>query len=157
MKVQYDLFQNKSPFLSEVQLIYKSKILPSDRTTITCSTDSYNYLKSIYGEEIEHVEYFYVLLLNRANQILGWHQVSKGGVAGTVADPKVIMQAALLANASSVILAHNHPSGNYKPSAADIKLTKNLKEGAKMLDIVVMDHMIITTETYYSFADEGEI
>ena len=96
-------------------------------------------------------------LMNRANRALGIAQVSHGGISGTVADPKVIFQHALKANASSVILLHNHPSGNTQPSEADIHLTKKLVEGGKLLDIAVLDHLIVTIDGYYSFADEGLI
>ncbi|TPE43979.1 JAB domain-containing protein [Pontibacter mangrovi] len=145
----------KSELLAEVELAYKSKLKPSERTKITCSTDIYTYLTKIYGDNIAHVEYFYVILLNRANHVLGWNIISKGGVAGTVADPKIILQAALLANASSIILAHNHPSGNTKPSSADIQLTKKVKQAGEFMDMPILDHVILTEEGYYSFADEG--
>jgi len=83
--------------------------------------------------------------------------ISSGGVEGTVADPKVIFQVALKANASSIILAHNHPSGNIEPSEADIRLTRNLKQAGELLKISVLDHLILTSESYYSFADENMI
>jgi DNA repair protein RadC len=97
------------------------------------------------------------MLLNRANKILRIFTVSTGGVAGTVADPKVIFATALKGNASSIILAHNHPSGNLKPSEADRQLTNRLTQAGKLLDISVLDHLIITAEEYFSFADEGLI
>jgi len=147
----------KSEQLAEVQLAYKPTLKASERAKITCSTDIYHYIKAVYGDNIEHVEYFYALFLNRANHVLGWNLVSKGGVAGTVADPKVVFQGALLANASSVVLAHNHPSGNTKPSTADIQLTKKMKEVGQVLDMPVLDHIIVTDESYYSFADEGAL
>ena len=94
------------------------------------------------------------MLLNRANKILGIFTVSTGGVAGTVADPKVTFATALKGNASSIILAYNHPSGNLKPSEADRQLTNKLSQAGKLLDISVLDHLIITAEEYFSFADE---
>jgi len=96
-----------------------------------------------------------VLCLNRANRILGWAKVSQGGLTGTVADPKLIYQIALKSNASSIIIAFNHPSGNLNPSESDIQLTRKLKEAGLMLDLPVLDHLIISSEGYYSFADEG--
>ena len=101
------------------------------------------------------MEQFKVLLLNRANKVLGIFEVSSGGSTGTVADPKLIFAAAIKANACGIILAHNHPSGNLQPSQADIDLTKRMKEGGRLLEIQVLDHIIVTTEGYYSFADEG--
>jgi DNA repair protein RadC len=96
-----------------------------------------------------------VILLNRANKVLGICEVSTGGVAGTVADPKVIFAAALKALASSIILSHNHPSGNLAPSQADIELTHKLKAAGRFLELPILDHIIMTSEGYYSFADEG--
>jgi DNA repair protein RadC len=95
------------------------------------------------------------MLLNRANKVLGILEVSTGGVSGTVADPKVIFAAALKGNASGIIVAHNHPSGNLAASRADVDLTRKLKEAGKFLEIQVLDHVIVTTEKYFSFADEG--
>ena len=96
-----------------------------------------------------------MLLLNRANKVLGIFQASSGGVTGTVADPKLILVAALKSNASSLVISHNHPSGNLKPSRQDEELTMKIKEAAKFLDIRLLDHLIVTPEAYYSFADEG--
>jgi DNA repair protein RadC len=95
------------------------------------------------------------MLLNRANKILGTFQVSSGGITGTVVDPRIVFQSALKANATSIIIAHNHPSGQLTASQADIDLTKKLKEGGAVLDIPVLDHLIITESNYYSFADDG--
>lgn len=102
-----------------------------------------------------HYEEFWVLFLNRANRRLSVLNISEGGQAGTVADPKKIFKLALEQNAASMILCHNHPSGNLKPSEADIKLTRKLKDAGQMLDMPVLDHLIIGDEKYYSFADEG--
>ncbi|RYY22608.1 MAG: DNA repair protein, partial [Sphingobacteriaceae bacterium] len=96
-----------------------------------------------------------VMLLNRANRVLGVYLVSSGGVAGTICDPKLVFQAALKANASTLILAHNHPSGNLNPSEADIKLTRKLVEAGKLLELPVCDHLILSEEGYLSMADEG--
>ena len=93
--------------------------------------------------------------LDGANSVLGWSKTSQGGLAGTVAYPKVIFQLALKANACGIILAHNHPSGNIKPYDADIRLTRKLKDAGQLLDLPVLDHIILTSEAYYSFADEG--
>ncbi|MGB0525232.1 MAG: RadC family protein [Flammeovirgaceae bacterium] len=100
-------------------------------------------------------EEFWVLLLNRANQVIKKVKISAGGISGTVADPKLIFKQALDALASGIILVHNHPSGNLRPSQADIQLTRKLREGGKLLEISVLDHVIFTDHGYYSFADEG--
>ena len=144
--------------LSEVELSYKYKVKPSSLPKITSSVDAYDLLVSVWQvNKIEYVEEFKILLLNRSNRVLGWVKVSSGGVSGTVADPRIIFQTALLSNASGIILAHNHPSGNIFPSESDIQLTKKMKEAGKVLEIAVLDHLIITSESYYSFADEGKL
>jgi len=126
-----------------------------EKKKITCSKDVFEYFSSII--EGSNYELFYILLLNRANKIIRDIQISEGGIAGTVADPKKIFKLALDHNASSIILCHNHPSGNVKPSADDINLTKKIKGAGEMLDISVLDHIIIGDEKYYSFADENEM
>lgn len=104
---------------------------------------------------IEYVEKFYVLFIDRSNQIYAWKQMSEGGMSGTVADPRIIFQTALLCHSTSIIILHNHPSGNVQPSAADIQLTKKLSDGGKLLEINVIDHILITSEQFYSFVEEG--
>ena len=125
---------------------------------INCSKDAYNVLLGNWnGSQIELLEQFKVMLLNRANKVLGLFEVSTGGVSGTVADPKIIFTAALKGGASGIIVAHNHPSGNLTASQSDIDLTRKLKEAGKFLEIQLLDHVIVTTEGYFSFADEGLI
>jgi DNA repair protein RadC len=142
--------------IAEIQLSYKSIVKPSQRPKITSSLDAYEILLENWDEDrLEFVEQFKIILLNRTNRVLGIYEVPTGGVTGTVADPKLIFAAALKANASGILLSHNHPSGQLKPSEADIRLTKKLKEGGQFLEIVVLDHIIVTAEGYYSFADEG--
>ena len=104
---------------------------------------------------IEYVEKFFVLFVDRSNQIYAWKEMSSGGMSGTVADPRTIFQAALLCHATSVAFLHNHPSGNDKPSDADLVLTKKLCEAGKVLEISVLDHIIVTSEGFYSFAEDG--
>ena len=123
------------------------------KTKITCSTDIYNYIKPQLLD-LPHEE-FWIILLNRANVVMKKMPVSSGGVAGTVADPKIIFKHALESLASAIILVHNHPSGNLKPSTADISLTKKMKEAGALLDLPILDHIIFTEHQYYSFADEG--
>jgi DNA repair protein RadC len=142
--------------ISEVELVYRSKVRASLRPILTNSKDVYDLLVQSWDKDkIELQEQFKVLLLNKGNKALGIFEVSTGGVAGTVADPKLIFMAALKANACNVILAHNHPSGNLKPSRADEELTQKIKQGGKLLEINVLDHLIVSPEGYYSFADEG--
>ncbi|MBL7872026.1 MAG: JAB domain-containing protein [Cyclobacteriaceae bacterium] len=148
--------QNKLYQVAEIQLTYKSNVKPSLRPKINTSRDAYNILLENWDDsKIEFIEQFKVILLNRANKVLGIVEISTGGVSGTVADPKVILGAALKAAASGFIMAHNHPSGNLTPSQTDIDLTRKLKEGGRFLEIQLLDHVIVTTEGYYSFADEG--
>ncbi|MEJ6979595.1 DNA repair protein RadC [Pedobacter sp. P351] len=120
---------------------------------ISCSKDICN-LMSRYFSDLNHEE-FWIVLLNRANNVLSQHLISKGGQAGTIADPKIIFQAALENHAASIILCHNHPSGNLKPSQADLNLTRKLRDAGQFLDIGVLDHVIFTNSSYFSFADEG--
>jgi DNA repair protein RadC len=104
-----------------------------------------------------HYEEFWVILLNKANVVINKQRISTGGVSGTVADPKLIFKMAFEELASGIILVHNHPSGNLQPSQADINLTQKIKEGAKFMDMQLLDHLIFTDNTYYSFADEGRL
>ena len=120
---------------------------------ITCSNHAYELLKPELLDQRQ--EEFWIILLNRANLVIKKIQVSSGGVSGTVADPKLIFKQAMENLASSIILAHNHPSGNLQPSDADMKLTKKLKECGAIVDIPVVDHIIFGNTGYISFADEG--
>lgn len=124
-----------------------------EKPRITSSKDIYDLIKSDLLD-LPHEE-FWIVLLNRGNRVIKKYQVSSGGVAGTVADPKIIFKVALEELASGLILAHNHPSGNLNASQADIDLTKKMKESGKMLEIQVLDHLIIAGRQYMSFADEG--
>jgi len=145
--------------IAEVQLIYKSKVKASDRKKISCSRDAYNsFMDNWNSEIIEFVEEFKILLMNRSNSVLGIMAVSKGGISGTVSDVRVVFQAAIKANASGIICAHNHPSGNLNPSESDSRLTQKLKEAGNLMDVQLLDHLILSTEgDYYSFADNGLI
>lgn len=126
-----------------------------EKEKITGSKDVFNMFRNILSDS--QYEEFWMLLLNRANKILRTINISSGGLSGTVADPKKIFKMALDNNASSIILCHNHPSGNIKPSDADIKLTKKLTQAGKLLDMPILDHIIVGEEKYYSFADESMI
>ncbi len=141
--------------LSEIKVSYTNPKSISKRERISSSNEAAEMLRKIWSDQIELREEFVILLLNRANHVIGWFNVSMGGVASTVVDPKVIFSVALKCNASGIILAHNHPSGNLNPSEADLNLTKKLKNGGQILEIQILDHIILTTESYFSFADEG--
>jgi DNA repair protein RadC len=133
----------------------RKHVEPQKRPKINSSSDVYELMKpDLMDEPIEH---FYILLLNRANFVIHKHRVSHGGTSATIADPKVIFKLALDHMASSMILVHNHPSGNSKPSQTDIHLTKKLVVVGKNLDLNVMDHLIFTDVGYFSFADEAMI
>lgn len=120
---------------------------------INSSKDAYLILKSEF-EDLPHEE-FWVLLLNRANFVMGKQFISKGGQSGTIVDPKIIFRVAIENNAASIVLAHNHPSGNLKPSAADVSITKKLVQAGLLLEVQIYDHLIITDHAYVSLADEG--
>lgn len=130
-----------------------SKAEALSKQQVTDSRTMYDFLKPRMAY-LPHEE-FRVVYLNRANKVIGEKQISIGGVTGTVADPKVIFRSAIEMLASSIILAHNHPSGNLKPSKADIDLTKKMKEAGALMEIEVLDHLIISESGYFSFADEG--
>jgi DNA repair protein RadC len=142
--------------VAEIQLIYKSNVKPSERPKISSSKDARDVLMGMWDDtKLELMEQFKIMLTNRANKVLGIFELSTGGVSGTVADPKLIFAAAIKGAACGIIIAHNHPSGNLQPSQADIDLTRKIKEGGKLLEIQLLDHIILTSEGYYSFADEG--
>ena len=122
---------------------------------ISSSKDAYNVIKQFYADDIEVYESFFLLLLNRANNTIGYVKISQGGTIGTVVDPKIIAKYAIDGLASSVILAHNHPSGNINPSEPDKKITAKIKEGLSLLEIAVLDHIILTVDSHFSFADDG--
>ena len=142
--------------VSEVEVVYRTQVKPSLRPVVSQSKEVYELLKRNWDDtKIDLVEQFKDLLLNQANKVLGICELSTGGITGTVADPKLLFIAALKAAASNIILTHNHPSGNLKPSRTDIELTRKIKEAGQLLDITVLDHLIISSEGFYSLADEG--
>jgi DNA repair protein RadC len=123
------------------------------RPNIRSSRDAFDVIAPMIMD-LQHEE-FWVLMLNRGNQVLKRVQVSLGGVSGTIVDAKIIFKKALAIPASAIILCHNHPSGNLRPSGADIEITKKVKEGGALIDINVLDHLIVSERGYFSFADEG--
>lgn len=144
--------------VSEVEISYKNRVPYSQRQKITTSHSAYEVLTQLFpADTIDYRETFIVLYLNKASQVLGYSIISEGGTASVSVDVKLIIQAALLANASAIIIAHNHPSGNLRPSIEDNRLTKRVAEAAKLFDIAVLDHLIVTSESFYSFSDNGDI
>ena len=129
--------------------------MPVEKVKVTCSRDSYQYMAPLLMD-LPHEE-FWVAFLNRNNRINGRKRIGQGGTSGVVADAKLIFRAALENFATSIILFHNHPSGNRRPSEADILLTRKLRQAGRHLDILVLDHLIIADRDYYSFADAGAL
>ena len=138
---------------NEIVVTYTTKHLGP---AIGSSRDAYDLMLPNWLD-IDYTESFYVILLNRSNRVMGVCRISVGSISGTVADPKKIMQTALKGNASSLILCHNHPSGNLTPSSNDDMVTKKCVEAGKFLDLPVIDHIIITRQGYFSYADEGKL
>ena len=144
--------------VSEVKLTYRTKQKASERPKIISSIDTYYLLLKCFDEDtIELKESFKVLLLNRSNKVLGVMNVSDGGISCTTVDTRLIMQSVILSNATQIIIAHNHPSGNINPSADDCSVTRRIKKACELLEIELLDHVIITPESYYSYADNGKI
>lgn len=141
--------------LAEIKVAYFTKVKFKDMQKITSSRDCEFVLRNIWSPQLELREEFYLLLLNRANKVVGWHCISQGGLDSTIADIRIIFSISLKCVACGIIVAHNHPSGNLKPSETDIALTRKIKEAGKLLDITLFDHIILSNEGYYSFADEG--
>jgi DNA repair protein RadC len=145
--------------VSEVRLVYRTKIKASERLQVKCSKDAFDiFIGSWELDSIEHFEEFKLMLLTRSNKVLGIASISKGGINGTVTDVRIILQYAIKANASGIIICHNHPSGNLQPSESDLTITRKIKESGNLMDIQLLDHLlIIPEEKYCSMADEGLI
>lgn len=123
---------------------------------IKSAEDAYKVFVSLYDiNTIDYIECSYALFLNRANNTIGWLKLSHGGTCATIMDTKVLFTTALKCGASAVIISHNHPSGQLKASEQDKRITKNLKEAGHLLEIQVLDHLILTSEGFFSFANEG--
>lgn len=134
---------------------YSHNVPANERPKITCSRDAEQILRPNYLDLMEWRDAFSILLLNRNNRVIGIAYISEGGVSGTVVDPKLVFQFALLTNATAMVLCHNHPSGNLTPSSQDTEITHKLRSAGKMMDIQVIDHVILTEDDYYSFADNN--
>ena len=149
-----NLFSHK---IAEVEATYSCHIRPKDRVKITSSRDVFDLLRDPWYETIEHHESFGILLLARDNSVIGINWISHGGIAGTVVDIRHVFQMPIKCNATGIIAVHNHPSGNASPSGADDSITGKIKDAGKLLDIQLLDHIILTTEKFYSYADEGRL
>lgn len=153
MKAQ---IQNSLFLVSEIKVSYQPKFKACERPQVSQSKDAYNILFNNWDQgRIEMNEQFYILLLNRANKVIGMTEISSGGFSGTLVDPKLVFGIALKSCASGIILCHNHPSSNLKPSQSDLILTRRLVEAGKLLDLQILDHIILTKRGYFSFGDEG--
>jgi DNA repair protein RadC len=141
--------------VGELQITYKKKVHPDQRITITSYKEAEPVFRAIWDDQMNVRESFYVLFLNRANEVISYQSLSSGGQAGTVVDLKMLFSAALNCLACSIIIAHNHPSDTLKPSDADKRVTDKIDQAAKLLDIQLLDHLIMTQYGCYSFADNG--
>ncbi len=146
---KHDLYK-----ISEIKLTYQPKVKAVDRPKITCSEDAYTLFRQNWDDlTINLFEEFKVALLDRSNRCIGLVKISQGGITGTLVDTRLVFVAALKARATAMILSHNHPSGNLKPSKSDVHLTKKMIEAGKILDVQVLDHLILTQDDYYSMSD----
>ncbi len=143
--------------VAEVKVVYSTLVKNSERQKVVSSKTAYEILKPFYDDFIDFKEASFVILLNRANKVIGVNKISEGGFSGTIVDAKMVFQVGLLAGASGLILSHNHPSGALKPSESDIRLTKQIKEFGNMIEMPILDHLIMTSEGCFSFADQGMI
>lgn len=142
--------------LREVTAVY-TKERVTDKIIISCSADVAKLAREIFPVNIEIREAMLVLLLNNSNQTISFSIASIGGITGTLVDVRLILRDALLTQATSIILVHNHPSGSLKPSQADLTITEKVKKAVEMMDIRLLDHLILTKDEFYSFADFGKI
>ncbi len=144
--------------VSEVQITYRSHLQGAALPQINSSRDAETIFRENWSDDIEFLEEFVVLFLNKANRVKGLFRASRGGTCGTVVDAKIVFAAAIKAMAAGIIVAHNHPSGSLIPSQADIELTKKLRRAGETLDIPVLDHVILAPYNgFYSFADDGQL
>ena len=146
----------KSNNIAEIQISYSAKIAKKFRIKINKSEDAYlSFLNSWSHDLIELQEEFKILLLNNANEVLGIQNLSKGSTNGVNVDMKLLFAVALKACATGIIIAHNHPTGNLQPSESDKNLTNKIKDSGKLLDIKLLDHLIVTKDSFFSLADNG--
>lgn len=142
--------------IPEIEIKYKSTEI--EKTKITSSKAAEECFRKMFNSDtIEYIESSIVIFLNRANKTIGWYKLSQGGINGTIMDQRIIFAVALKCGASGIIISHNHPSGQLFPSNEDNLITNKIKEAGKILDITLLDHIIITEDGYYSYADNGNL
>lgn len=140
----------------KISVSFDKNLKKSELIKITSANDAYQIFKRVFNADtFDWCEEVVMLCVNNSSKVVGFYKVSSGGMTGTVIDVRMIFTTALQCLATGIIIAHNHPSGTLQPSEADINITKKLKEAGQFLDIKVMDHLIITDENFYSFANEG--
>lgn len=145
----------ETEFTSEFKL--RKEVSNIETKIITSSKDAELVARQFYFDDLEIYESFFTIYMNNQNKIIGWSKISQGGITGTTVDPRIIFKYAIESLATGIIMVHNHPSGNLKPSDSDIILTDKIKQGGKILEIKLLDHLILNKECYFSFADNGKI
>lgn len=146
----------KFNIVNEIKLSYSRK--GNCERSVASSWDATEIFREHFdADELDYRESFFALYLNQANKVLGIKKISESGISSTLVDVRIVLQAALLCNASGIIVAHNHPSGNLNPSSSDIKMTAQIKEASKVMNMTLLDHVILTSDSHYSFADDGMI
>lgn len=157
--VRIDLSRfERSPRLSEMKVAYRSRTRYAERRTIRGPADVVDYLRAIWNERtLELVEEFVVVCLNGNHQVIGWVKAASGGFASTVVDPRIIFGIALQTASSAIVVAHNHPSGCVDVSDSDRRVTNRLQEAGRLVDVKVLDHIILTRDAAYSFAEGREV
>ncbi len=141
----------------EVQIHYKRPLFETQQKISSSESVDALLREFIDLERIDHKEFFWLILLNNSNYVIGMSEIGVGNTTGVCVNFKEIFQLAILTNATGIIVAHNHPSGNLKASTSDLQITQKLKESTKLLDIILLDHLIITSEGFLSLSDNGEL
>lgn len=141
--------------VSELEILYKPKIKVKDRVKLKVHQDSVNFLRTIWSPDILLVESFYLVCLDNSGGVIGWKKISSGGVTCTIADPRIIFGIACTHLAPKIIIAHNHPSDSLLPSYQDKELTSKIRSAGLFMDILLVDHIILTEDEHYSFANSG--
>lgn len=154
-KLKVIQLMDKELLVGEFRTYYKSYLGAEKKLQIKHSGDLKAYLLPLYADQMEDSEKFIAVYLSRANTIFHYTVISSGGITGTVVDIQIILRHAILLNAKGICLCHNHPSGNLAPSDADIAITKKISAASKLMEITVIDHIILSTSSYYSFSDNG--
>lgn len=152
------LSRQQLSIVAEVTLSYRPQIKPSQRPRVKCAADVYNILSRFWNaDDLEMRETFFLILLNNNGRVMGITELSHGGFTGVVVDTRMVFAVALKACACTIVVAHNHPSGNLRPSSQDIRVTQRLKAAGEILELPLQDHLIVSTEGYLSLAEEGYV